>query len=91
MPVRQKAFIAFVLCLANFFGSIILLDWLAPRFLWLAVVLPVTTGLYLLSLRCGKCHTPIFKRQTKSNGMTFTYWGGFTIPRKCSQCGNELS
>lgn len=90
MSLRKKAFVAIVLVFSNFFGTIGILQAVAPRFILLAVFWPVAGGIYLLCLRCPKCGTPMYKRRTKAFGMEFTYWGGAAIPKTCSRCGNKF-
>jgi hypothetical protein len=90
MSLRKRAFIALALGMMNFVGGVVLGSMLDHRFWWIAGVSPVAAGLYLLTLRCDRCRTPMYKRRVKLLGMDFTYWGGFTIPRKCSNCGNAF-
>lgn len=90
MSVRKRAIIALSLGLMNAIGFLwwgVLAD---SRLVWGAVVAIVVTGIYGLSLRCPKCGTPIAKRKVRVLGETFTYWGGFWVPRECSRCGAPL-
>jgi predicted MFS family arabinose efflux permease len=90
MSIRKRAFVAIALGIMNFFGGVAGGSILDRRLWWIAGVAPVAAGLYLLTLRCRVCGTPIYKRRVKLLGMEFTYWGGFTIPQNCSNCGSSL-
>jgi hypothetical protein len=89
--IRKRALIANGFAVMNSFGAMggVALDF-DQRFVWLAIVGAVGAGLYTVTLRCPRCGTPMMKRTARIFGMVFTYWGGFTIPKDCSQCGDRF-
>lgn len=89
--LRKRAIIADLFIFLNFFGAMgfVALDF-DQRFVWLGILAAVGAGLYTLTLRCPRCGTPMMKRTTRIFDVVFTYWGGFTIPKDCSQCGNRF-
>ena len=89
--MRKRAFIAIGFAVMNFFGGMGLAEFVDSRFVWLAFLVPVGAGLYLLTLRCPRCGTPIGKRTGRVFDIEFTYWGGFAIPKNCSQCGDRFT
>ena len=42
------------------------------------------------ALKCPRCGTPADKRKLKFLGEEWTVWGGFWIPRNCSNCGYQF-
>jgi len=90
ISLRKRAFIAIAFAVMNFFGGMGLAEFVDPRFVWFAILVPVGAGLYLLTLRCPQCGTPMGKRTGRIFDIEFTYWGGFTIPKDCSKCGRRF-
>jgi hypothetical protein len=89
VSLRKRAIVAICLAGVNFLGFLALTTTIDARFIWPTILIPLMGGAYLLSLRCPKCGTPIYKRKATVFGETFSYWGGF-VPRRCSRCGDEL-
>lgn len=91
MSLRKRAFLANVLFLVGIPATVGMFEIAAPRFAWLAVLWVAGAGLYTLSLRCERCGTPMYKRRITLLGAEFSYWGGFTIPKNCSNCGKDFA
>jgi hypothetical protein len=87
--LRRRAFYALFLAATNFLGFLILTVNVNQAFIWPTILIPAGAGLYLVSLRCPRCGTPIYKKKTRVAGIELTYWGGW-IPRRCSSCGTEI-
>jgi hypothetical protein len=88
--LRRRALYALLLAGLNFIGFAALTVNVSHAFGWPMVLVPAGAGLYLLSLRCPRCRTPIYKRKTTLFGIELTYWGGWRIPRRCSSCAAEI-
>jgi hypothetical protein len=84
--VRTRAFVAFALILGSAIASSGLMDD-HPKFVWLLVATLLLGGLYLAALRCPACGTSIVKR--KLGGVRV--WGWIWPPKRCSECGGDLS
>lgn len=89
MSLRRRALLAIGFAAISFFGFLMPMAIASDAF-WPTILIPIGAGFYLLWLRCPNCGTPIFKRRVRLLGEHFTYWGGFSVPKKCSQCGKEL-
>jgi hypothetical protein len=50
----------------------------------------LTCGALSLALRCPQCGQAAEKRKMRLFGEEWTYWGGFTWPRRCSNCGHRF-
>ena len=89
--LRKRATIANLFVVLNFLGAMgfVALDF-DQRLIWLAIIIAVAAGVYTLTLRCPRCGTPMMKRTVRIYDMVFTYWGGFTIPKNCSQCSDRF-
>lgn len=87
--LRRRSLYALFLAGSNFIGFAFLTVNVSHAFGWLMVLIPLGAGLYLLSLRCPRCGTPIYKRKATVAGIELTYWGGW-IPRRCSSCSAEI-
>lgn len=90
MSLRKKSLVAIIFAAINFMGSLSLAINVDKRFIWIAIILPIGAGIYLLTLRCEQCGAPIYKQKGKILGIDITYWGGYTIPKNCSHCGAKL-
>jgi len=90
MPVAKKAMILIFVAFINFFGSMALALYVDQRYVLSAVLIPFLAGILLLTLKCERCGKRAYKNQVTVLGVTFTYWGGFLIPRTCTQCGFDL-
>lgn len=90
VSLRRRSLYALLLAGLNFIGFAILTVNVSHAFGWPMVLIPVVAGLYLLSLRCPRCGTPIYKRKATLAGIELTYWGGWRIPRRCSSCTAEI-
>ncbi len=90
MGLRRKALLASVFAFATCFTFLPLTIYIDQRFHLAIFLFPVGAGLYTLTLRCQKCRTLMFKRKVKFWGEDWTYWGGFTIPKRCSNCNTEF-
>lgn len=87
--VRKKAIYVIAFTLISFICFSPLVEMYNGKFFLLIFVIPVFSGLYLLTLRCPKCGNRIYKRKSVIFGEKFTYWGGF-VPKRCSHCNHEL-
>jgi hypothetical protein len=90
ISLRKRSLNALLLAGSNFVGFAILTVSMNHGFAWPMVLIPVGAGFYLLSLRCARCGTPIYKRKATLAGIELTYWGGWRIPRRCSSCAAEI-
>lgn len=90
MSLRRKAFVAALTAGVGFAANAILAIYVDQRFLWFAVVFLAGYGIYGFTLRCKNCGEFMGRRKVRLLGMEFTYWGGITIPKKCSRCGNKF-
>ena len=88
--LRRRSLYALLLALMNFVGFAFLTVNVSHAFAWPMVMIPAGAGLYLLTLRCPRCGTPIYKRRAKIGGIELTYWGGSRIPKRCSSCAAEI-
>jgi uncharacterized membrane protein YfcA len=86
VSLRTRAFVAIVLVLASFLGSLGLTLYVDQEFVWLLLIITIVGGIYTLTLRCPICGNPMYKRRIQIWNMEFTYWGGFRIPKNCSRC-----
>lgn len=91
VSLRKRAFIAGMFVVLNFLGAMGFIGLgFDQRLVWLAILVAAGAGIYTLSLRCPRCGTPMMKRTGRIFDMEFTYWGGFTIPKHCAQCGHRF-
>lgn len=91
--VRRRALLARYVLVANLLGVFAAwATWPEPgrrAMTALGLVIASTSAAYVLSVRCPRCRTPVFKRETI--GRTFrSFFGFLTIPRTCSRCGSGL-
>lgn len=87
--VRKRAIYVIAFAFISFIGFSPLVEMYNGKFFGLIFIIPVFSGLYLLTLRCPKCGNRIYKRKAVMFGETFNYWGGF-VPKRCSHCNHEL-
>jgi hypothetical protein len=85
--VRRRLIILIALAVMNAVGSTLAAIYIHRSFVALAIGIPVACGIATLFLRCPRCGERVMKREYRAFGVTWTYWGGFTIPRSCAQCG----
>jgi len=90
VPIRKKIIILFVVAVANALGSGLAAIYFHPLFLALALGIPVICGLLIVSLKCPRCGHPVAKRTRRVFGVDWTYWGGFTFPSRCDNCGQTF-
>jgi hypothetical protein len=86
-PIRQRILIWEFIAAANAAGGGLAAALLHRGGLFVALGVPLVVGALTLFLRCPRCGTPVMKRRGKWQNMEWTYWGGLTAPRACSQCG----
>lgn len=89
ISVREKAVALMFLMIINLIGT---LGWtlsVDPR-LWPTVSIPTLAGLLLLTLRCGRCGKRVYTNGVRFFNIPRTDWGGFGLPRKCTQCGLDF-
>lgn len=44
-------------------------------------------GIATLMIRCPRCGERAMRRKVRAFGTDWVYWGGFTMPKSCSNCG----
>jgi hypothetical protein len=90
--VRRRAFMAMSVAIVG--GFVLSVIGIAvPEYhalLVVGLVIALACAGYTFTLSCPRCGTPIFKRKVTIDGIDVTYWGGFTVPRNCSECGLDL-
>lgn len=85
--IRKKIIVLEVLALTNGFGGALAAAYVDRAFIFPAVAVPLACGLATLLLKCPRCKTRAMKRRYRAFNVAWTYWGGFTPPRECSNCG----
>ena len=76
-----------VLALANGVACLFAAFFIHPGFAVLAAAIPLVFGLAMMSVRCPRCGERVLRRRLRAFGVTWTYWGGFVLPRRCENCG----
>ena len=83
---RIAIFLWFVNALALMAGAVVI----SAYFIIPLVVLLTVIGLYTISLKCPYCGKRVLHNPLTIFGTTIWIWTAW-VPRKCTQCGKELS
>lgn len=86
---RKRAILAMAVGLMNVVGLTAIASLWARWVLLLAAMVALAVGVYLLSLKCARCGTRMYKRRMRFLGEEFVFWGG-VLPKRCSECGAKL-
>jgi hypothetical protein len=87
--VRKKYRIALFLWFVNACALMLGAVGISAYFLIPLVVLLLIIGLYTISLKCSRCGKRVLYNPFTILGTTIWIWTAW-IPKKCTQCGNEL-
>lgn len=91
VPIKKKLIILLGLATVNFMGGLIAALEIDQGFAVVAFGVPILCGLLILTMKCPRCGYRVWKREQRAFGVTWTIWGGFTIPDSCASCGRSYA
>lgn len=89
MSLRKKAYAAIGVSVLNFLGFLGITFQYDQRLVFVGTAVVAAAAMYMMSLRCPHCNSPVLRKRIRVLGESFLYWSPF-VPDRCPNCDHDL-